>query len=150
MTGAVLALDQGTTSSRGIVFDRDGRALGVAQQEFRQIFPRPGWVEHDANEIWRTQLACARDALKGDGCTAADLAALVPEFLPAVPTDLMNGQPLHYRLNPDNSFTLYSVGEDGHDDDGTISPESASTARPPLSPWDQKDWVWPHVTRHQM
>ena len=52
---AVLAFDQGTTSSRAIAFGRDGRILGTAQQEFRQIFPQPGWVEHDAEEIWRTQ-----------------------------------------------------------------------------------------------
>jgi glycerol kinase len=60
----VLALDQGTTSSRAIVFDERGRARAAAQKEFRQIFPQPGWVEHDAEEIWRSQLACARAALK--------------------------------------------------------------------------------------
>ncbi len=76
MSRYVLALDQGTTSSRAIVFDRDGKSVAVAQQEFRQIFPQPGWVEHDATEIWRTQLACARDALKSAGCGAGDLAAL--------------------------------------------------------------------------
>src|SRR5690348_18285038 len=56
----VLALDQGTTSSRAIVFDEQGRSRGAAQKEFRQYFPKPGWVEHDAEEIFRSQLACAR------------------------------------------------------------------------------------------
>ena len=60
----VLALDQGTTSSRAIVFDGRGTVRALAQKEFRQIFPRPGWVEHDAEEIWRSQLACARAALR--------------------------------------------------------------------------------------
>src|SRR5258708_36872202 len=60
----VLALDQGTTSSRAIVFDERGAARASAQKEFRQHFPQPGWVEHDAGEILRTQLACARAALK--------------------------------------------------------------------------------------
>jgi glycerol kinase len=60
----VLALDQGTTSSRAIVFDRAGQAVATAQQEFRQIFPQPGWVEHDANEIWASQRAVAQQALK--------------------------------------------------------------------------------------
>jgi glycerol kinase len=60
----VLALDQGTTSSRAIVFDQRGAVRTVAQKEFRQIFPKPGWVEHDAEEIWRSQLACARAALR--------------------------------------------------------------------------------------
>ena len=56
----ILALDQGTTSSRAIVFDRAGRVKAVAQKEFPQIFPKPGWVEHDAEAIWRTQLATAK------------------------------------------------------------------------------------------
>ena len=53
----ILALDQGTTSSRAIVFDHDGTIRAVAQQEFPQIFPQAGWVEHDADEIWATQIA---------------------------------------------------------------------------------------------
>jgi glycerol kinase len=60
----VLALDQGTTSSRAIVFDERGAPRATAQKEFRQIFPKPGWVEHDPEEIWRSQLACARAALR--------------------------------------------------------------------------------------
>jgi glycerol kinase len=76
MTRYVLALDQGTTSSRAILFDRAGQPVAVAQREFRQIFPQPGWVEHDPCEIWDTQLACARQALREAGATAADVAAL--------------------------------------------------------------------------
>ena len=72
----VLALDQGTTSSRAIVFDERGHARAVAQKEFRQIFPQPGWVEHDAEEIWRSQLACARAALKKAGLRAERIAGL--------------------------------------------------------------------------
>jgi glycerol kinase len=72
----ILALDQGTTSSRAIVFDREGGIVAVAQQEFRQIFPQAGWVEHDAKEIWQTQLAVAREALAKAGLKAADVAAI--------------------------------------------------------------------------
>ncbi len=72
----VLALDQGTTSSRAIVFDESGTEVAVAQREFRQIFPRPGWVEHDPLEIWESQLAVAREALARAGLTARDVAAL--------------------------------------------------------------------------
>jgi len=72
----VLALDQGTTSSRAIVFDHRGQARGVAQQEFRQIFPEPGWVEHDPTEIWATQSAVLHGALATAGIGAADLAAI--------------------------------------------------------------------------
>ena len=59
----VLALDQGTTSSRAIVFDPQGRIVAVAQREFEQIYPRPGWVEHDAEEIWSTQAGVAAEAV---------------------------------------------------------------------------------------
>ena len=72
----ILALDQGTTSSRALIFDQAGSIRAVAQQEFRQMFPQPGWVEHDANEIWRTQLAVARDAVARAGLAPADLAAI--------------------------------------------------------------------------
>ena len=76
MSKYVLALDQGTTSSRAIVFDRRGSLVATAQKEFRQIFPRPGWVEHDASEIWSTQLECARSALRQAGAVASDIAAI--------------------------------------------------------------------------
>lgn len=72
----LLALDQGTTSSRAMVFDRDGQVLGGTQREFRQYYPRPGWVEHDTEEILRTQIDCARAVLAECGIDAARLAAL--------------------------------------------------------------------------
>ena len=76
MSKFVLALDQGTTSSRAIVFDRSGKAKSSAQQEFPQIFPGPGHVEHDPEAIWATQLQTAKDALSKAGLTAADIAAI--------------------------------------------------------------------------
>ncbi len=72
----ILAIDQGTTSSRAILFNRSGRIHGIAQQEFRQIFPHPGWVEHDANEIWSSQLAVARQVMKEHHLKASDIAAI--------------------------------------------------------------------------
>jgi glycerol kinase len=72
----LLALDQGTSSSRSIVFDAEGRVVAMAQREFRQIYPQPGWVEHDPEELWQTQLATAREALARAGITAAQLKAL--------------------------------------------------------------------------
>ncbi len=76
MSKFVLALDQGTTSSRAIVFDRGGSAVATAQQEFPQLFPGPGHVEHDPEAIWSTQLETARQALARAGITATDLAAI--------------------------------------------------------------------------
>ncbi|MFL6649920.1 MAG: glycerol kinase GlpK, partial [Sulfurifustaceae bacterium] len=72
----LLALDQGTTSSRAIVFDDRGAIVAMAQQEFRQIFPAPGWVEHDPLEIWQSQLQVAREALAQAGLAARQIAAI--------------------------------------------------------------------------
>ncbi len=72
----ILALDQGTTSSRAIVFDRDGRVVAFDQRELPQHFPRPGWVEHDPAGIWRSQLEVARGALRNARLSAADVAAI--------------------------------------------------------------------------
>jgi glycerol kinase len=74
--GLVLALDQGTTSSRALVFTREGRALAAAQREFEQLFPGPGHVEHDPEAIWGSQLAVAREAIARAGVAAGDIAAL--------------------------------------------------------------------------
>src|SRR5438128_3054887 len=72
----ILSLDQGTTSSRAILFDRAGSIISTAQKEFRQIFPRPGWVEHDPDEIWATQCNVAAEAILQAGLTARDIAAI--------------------------------------------------------------------------
>ncbi len=72
----VIALDQGTTSSRALVFDERGTIRGVDQREFPQSYPKPGWVEHDPGEIWRSQLETARGALRNAGVSASDVAAI--------------------------------------------------------------------------
>ena len=93
----VLALDQGTTSSRAIVFDQAGQAVATAQQEFRQIFPQPGWVEHDANEIWASQRAVAQQALQqlGAPAGAGELAiGITNQRETTVLWDRATGQPL--------------------------------------------------------
>jgi glycerol kinase len=76
MESYILALDQGTTSSRAIVFDRTGEPRSLFQKEFRQIYPRPGWVEHDPEEIWETQLLAAREALKKAALSPGQIAAI--------------------------------------------------------------------------
>ncbi len=96
----ILALDQGTTSSRAIVFDHSGNAVASAQQEFRQIFPKPGWVEHDATEIWATQLQTAKAALGKAGLTAADVAGIgiTNQRETTVLWDRETGQPVHHAI----------------------------------------------------
>jgi glycerol kinase len=76
MSRFVLALDQGTSSSRSILFDASGYPVAIAQRELTQRFPQPGWVEHDAQEIWATQLATMEEVLADVGATAADIAAI--------------------------------------------------------------------------
>lgn len=94
---AILALDQGTTSSRAIVFDDTGAIRAVAQQEFRQIFPQAGWVEHDPRELWSSQLAVARAALAQAGLKARDVAALgiTNQRETTVVWDRRTGEPIH-------------------------------------------------------
>lgn len=72
----ILSLDQGTTSSRAIIFDKKGSIVATAQKEFTQIFPQPGWVEHDANEIWSTQLGVATEAVLKAGLKITDIASI--------------------------------------------------------------------------
>ncbi len=76
MRDHILAIDQGTTSSRAIVFDKRLAAVGVAQKEFRQYFPKPGWVEHDPEEIWQTVLSTCRSAIRKAGLKPTDIAAI--------------------------------------------------------------------------
>ena len=95
--GYILALDQGTTSSRAILFDRSGAIRGVAQREFRQIFPQPGWVEHDPQEIWSSQAGVAAEALAGANLAASDIAAIgvANQRETTVVWDRRTGQPIH-------------------------------------------------------
>ena len=92
----ILALDQGTTSSRAILFDRAGQPRGVAQQEFPQHFPRPGWVEHDPADIWESQLAVARQVLREHNVSAADVCGIgiANQRETTVVWDRATGQPI--------------------------------------------------------
>ena len=93
----VLALDQGTTSSRAIVFDRTGQIVSAAQKEFRQIFPKPGWVEHDASEIWSTQASVGVEALGRARTRARDLAAvgITNQRETTIVWDRQSGEPVY-------------------------------------------------------
>ena len=96
MAKYVMALDAGTTSSRCILFNKEGALVSVAQKEFTQHFPKPGWVEHDANEIWSTQLGVAVEAVLKAGATAADIAAIgiTNQRETTIVWDKMTGEPV--------------------------------------------------------
>lgn len=97
MTQYILALDQGTTSSRAILFDHQGTIVNIAQQEFKQYYPKPGWVEHDAEEIWESQLKVAQDVLKQADIPASAIAAIgiTNQRETTVVWDRATGKPIH-------------------------------------------------------
>ncbi len=100
MAKYVMALDAGTTSNRCILFNEKGEMCSVAQKEFTQYFPKPGWVEHDAEEIWSTQLEVAQKAMANLGATAADIAAIgiTNQRETAIVWDKMTGAPVHHAI----------------------------------------------------
>ena len=97
MAKYIMALDAGTTSNRCILFDQSGEIYSSAQKEFTQIFPRPGWVEHNAHEVWATQLGVAVEAMGKVGASAADIAAIgiTNQRETVVLWDKATGEPVH-------------------------------------------------------
>lgn len=100
MTTYLLALDQGTSSSRSIVFDAQGHMVASAQQELPQIYPQPGWVEHDPREIWRTQLSTAREALTKAGLQARDIRSvgITNQRETTIVWNRATGVPIHHAI----------------------------------------------------
>lgn len=100
MTTYLLALDQGTSSSRSIVFNTQGQIVASAQQELPQIYPRPGWVEHDPREIWRTQLRTAKEALAKAGLTASDIRSvgITNQRETTIVWNRKTGAPIHHAI----------------------------------------------------
>ena len=118
--GVVLAIDQGTTSSRAILFDGLGQPLASAQRELPQIFPRPGWVEHDASRIWRDTLAVCRAAIEQAGVDGARIAAIgiTNQRETSVVWERATGQPIHHAVVWQDRRTASAcrrLKEDGHE-----------------------------------
>lgn len=97
MNQYILALDQGTTSSKAIIFDKQGSIVSIAQKEFKQFFPQPGWVEHDANEIWSSQLSVATEAIVKAGLNVENIAAIgiTNQRETTVVWDRITGKPIY-------------------------------------------------------
>src|SRR5579859_7776430 len=96
----ILAIDQGTTSSRAIIFDHAGGVKSVAQREFKQYYPKPGWVEHDANEIWSTQAGVVAEAVARAKLSGKDLAAIgiTNQRETTVVWDRESGDPIYHAI----------------------------------------------------
>jgi glycerol kinase len=120
MSKFILAIDQGTTSSRAILFDRAGRIHGMAQQEFPQIFPEPGWVEHDANVIWQSQLAVAQQVMNTHHVSALDIAAIgiTNQRETTIVWDRKTGEPIAHAIVWQDKRTAAmcdQLRDDGHE-----------------------------------
>lgn len=100
MAKYMMALDAGTTSNRCILFNEKGEMVSVAQKEFTQYFPKPGWVEHDANEIWSTQLGVAVEAMQKVGVEAKDIAGIgiTNQRETAIVWDKHTGEPVYHAI----------------------------------------------------
>lgn len=93
----IMALDQGTTSSRAVLYDEGGQPVSFAQQEFEQVFPHPGWVEHDPEAIWSSQKDVANESLRDAGVTWTDVRAIgiTNQRETTVMWDRRTGRPIH-------------------------------------------------------
>ena len=100
MAKYVMAFDAGTTSNRCILFNEKGEICSVAQKEFTQYFPKPGWVEHDANEIWSTQLGVAVEAMSKIGASSEDIAAIgiTNQRETTIVWDKNTGEPVYHAI----------------------------------------------------
>jgi len=100
MSKFILSFDQGTTSSRAILFNKEGQIVSIAQKEFEQIYPQPGWVEHDAKEIWSTQIGVAAEVIVKAGITPTDIAAIgiTNQRETTVVWDKNTGEPIHHAI----------------------------------------------------
>src|SRR5690606_844070 len=119
MSQYILALDQGTTSSRAIIFDKEGQLVAVAQKEFKQYYPQSGWVEHDAQEIWSSQLSVATEAVAKAGLQASSIAAIgiTNQRETTIVWDKSTGRPIHPAIVwQDRRTAAYCDGllRDGH------------------------------------
>jgi len=143
----ILALDQGTTSSRSILFDRDGNAKSVAQREFKQHFPRPGWVEHDPEEIWESQQQTARKAMHHAGVHAEDVAAIgiTNQRETVVVWNRKTGKPIHNAIVWQDRRTADTCARLAADGAGQRFTEKTGLLIDPYFSGTKVKWILDHV-----
>jgi glycerol kinase len=143
----ILSLDQGTTSSRAIIFDRNGNIISVAQKEFTQYFPQPGWVEHDANEIWSTQLGVATEAVLKAGLTIHDIEGIgiTNQRETAVVWDRKTHQPIHPAIVWQDRRTAQYCDELKKDGSATMIREKTGLVTDAYFSATKVKWILDHV-----
>src|ERR1700710_1168105 len=143
----LIAIDQGTTSTRAIVFDAGLAPVAIAQQELRQIYPAPGWVEHDPEEIWLAVVATVRDAMAKAGVVASDIAGIgiTNQRETTIVWDRANGKPIHNAIVWQDRRTAdvcASLRQAGH------APQVAARPGPGADPYfsaTKIGWLLDHV-----
>src|SRR6187397_3000964 len=143
----ILAIDQGTTSTRAIVFDSTGRPVASAQQELPQIFPKPGWVEHDPEEIWRATVEVCRGALAKAKLAATDMAGIgiTNQRETTVVWDRATGKPIHRAIVWQDRRTADRCAElkrAGHE---TLFRERTGLVLDPYFSGTKIEWILDHV-----
>jgi glycerol kinase len=143
----ILALDQGTTSSRSIVFDHEGRICSMAQQEFKQFYPQPGWVEHDPEEIWQTQLATAKSALAKARLEAKDIAAIgiTNQRETVILWERGTGKPIHPAIVWQDRRTASVCEEIRRQSWASLIPERTGLVADPYFSGTKIKWLLEHV-----
>ena len=144
MPGSILALDQGTTLSRAIVFGADSAIRGLAQREFAQHYPAPGWVEHDPQDIWRTTVETARQAVAAAGLAAGDIAAvgITNQRETCLLWDRRTSKPIHRAIVWQDRRTADAcrrLRDEGHEPRLRPRPALCST---PISPRPRSPGSW--------
>ncbi len=147
MTAPIIAIDQGTTSTRAIVFDGNQKIIAVAQQEFPQHFPRSGWVEHDLEDIWSTTVATVRDALAKSGLAAADIAAIgiTNQRETTAIWDRETGKPIHRAIVWQDRRTAARCAELKASGAETMVTERTGLLLDPYFSGTKAAWILDHV-----
>lgn len=147
MRDYLLAIDQGTTSSRAMIFDRDGQIVGVDQEEFTQYYPADGWVEHDAEQIWATSLATCRSALKNAGIEAHQLASIgiTNQRETTVVWDRATGRPIHRAIVWQDRRTAEQCRALAADDQAEMVTQKTGLLLDPYFSASKIAWILDHV-----
>jgi len=143
----ILAIDQGTTSSRAILFNKSGEIISSAQQEFEQIYPQPGWVEHDANEIWTSVLACVAEVLRKSKVDASDIASIgiSNQRETTVVWDKETGKPIYNAIvwqSRQSEYICQELKEQGYND---LFNEKTGLLLDPYFSGTKVKWILDHV-----
>ena len=147
MARYIMAIDQGTTSSRAMLFDEQVRVAGIAQQEFAQHFPKSGWVEHDPEDIWRTVVATVRDALKMAGASAADIVAIgiTNQRETTVVWERATGKPIYNAIVWQDRRTAQTCQELAAAGHGSLVAEKTGLRIDPYFSATKIAWILDHV-----